>query len=201
MNLLGCCKYFLNKRCGLDFCFRDPTGFLEECSLLRQAIPLWWSYWNLSPTAWRSKNYKVHRKDCTWRIKMEGMKKLQEIPHTWSLDAFWMRWRFFLEGGSLEDVDGCWKEHHQRVHHGQDMGTVGRSRIWMVRGEELPETKPVSGNAYTYCHIVPTNQSTAKSAPREPHFRRYSVSRRELGDTDVFVPKTCLKQRLGKAQR
>ena len=68
-------------------------------------------------------------------------------------------------------------------------------------GEELPETKPVSGNAYTYCHIVPTNQSTAKSAPREPHFRRYSVSRRELGDTDVFVPKRALKQRLGKGQR
>ena len=35
----------------------------------------------------------------------------------------------------------------------------------MVRGEELPETKPVSGNAYTHCHIVPTNQSTGKGAP------------------------------------
>lgn len=81
-----------------------------------------------------------------------------------------------------------------RAVGGSEHRTPSKSSPW-TRHEHSWQIQDINGhrgrtgNAYTHCHIVPTNQSTAKSAPREPHFRRYNVSRRELGDTDVFVPK------------
>lgn len=50
----------------------------------------------------------------TGRIVLGGSRwkvwrSCRKSQHTWSLDAFWMRWRFFLKGGFVEDVDGCWK--------------------------------------------------------------------------------------------
>lgn len=49
-------------------------------------------------------------------------------------------------------------------------GTAGRSRILMVIGEELPETKPVLGKRLYALHIVPTNKGQRKA----PHANRTS---------------------------
>lgn len=197
---VGALQYFLIHRCGLGFCFRDPTVFWKSvhCSgrpylydgvieiSVRQPegariikstgrIVLGGSRWKV----WRScrKSHMVTR--CI----------LDEVT-------------IFLKGGSLEDVDGCWKEHHQRVHHGQDMGTVGRSRILMVRWGRAAWNETCFRKRLIRIAISSRRTNRQRKAPqRELHFRRYSVSSRELGDTDVFVPKRALKQRLGKGQR
>lgn len=153
---VGALQYFLIHRCGLDFCFRDPTVFWKSvhCSgrpylydgvieiSVRQPegarivkstgrIVLGGSRWKV----WRSCR-KSHIRGHSMHFGWGDDLLERRIP--WGC---WWCWWMLEKSARLPGYHPVlWEaantEHHQRVHHGQDMSTVGRSRILMVIGEE-----------------------------------------------------------------